>query len=40
VPLLLARWHAGTLAGVFTREWTKATVQTDCSTYTSSITMK
>jgi len=27
-------------SGVFTREWTKATVQTDCSTYTSSITMK
>ena len=27
-------------SGIFTREWTKATVQMDCNTYTPTITMK
>eukprot|EP00040_Diaphanoeca_grandis_P005810 m.34623 g.34623 ORF g.34623 m.34623 type:complete len:429 (+) comp17008_c1_seq1:66-1352(+) len=27
-------------SGVFTRDWTKATVKTDCNSFTSSITMK
>jgi hypothetical protein len=27
-------------SGVFTREWTKASVQMDCKTYTPTITMK
>jgi len=27
-------------SGIFTRDWTKATVQLDCNTYTSSIIMK
>ena len=27
-------------SGVFVREWTKATVQMDCKTYTPTITMK
>ena len=27
-------------SGVFTREWTKATVQMDCNTWTPTITLK
>lgn len=27
-------------SGIFTRDWTKATIQMDCNTYTPSITMK
>ena len=27
-------------SGIFTREWTKASVKTDCNTWTSTITMK
>lgn len=29
-----------TESGVFTREWTKSTIQMDCNTYTPTITMK
>lgn len=27
-------------SGVFTREWTKASVKMDCNTYTGTVTMK
>ena len=36
-PLGLAK---ETAKGVFAREWTKATVQMDCNTYTPKITFK
>ncbi len=32
--------ETGANSGVFTREWTKATVQMDCNTWTPTITMK
>jgi hypothetical protein len=32
--------ETGSGTGIFTRDWTKATVQMDCNTYTPSITMK
>ena len=36
-PLGLAK---ETAKGVFTREWSKATIQMDCNTYTPKITFK